>query len=181
VILLQVVVPSVKVNVTPALAATPVTNPAFVTVAFVASLLAHVPPLVGVTFMVQPIHKPADGVLTTGNTFITTELVVLLRVVVLSVKVNVTPTLAATPVTNPAFVTVAFVASLLTHVPPLFGVRFMVLPIHKPADGVLTTGNSFIVGSSASLSQPVIVTNTIPIMSNDFINLFFIIFLLFCF
>jgi hypothetical protein len=76
-VLLQFVVPSVNVKVALPVAI-PVTNPAFVTLALVGSLLTQVPPNVGDKVSVPPIHKLADGILTTGNAFIVTLAVVVL-------------------------------------------------------------------------------------------------------
>ena len=51
---------------------------------------------------------------------------------------------AATPVTNPASVTVAFVASLLVHVPPVVGDKVIVLPT-QTEDPALTDGKALTV------------------------------------
>ena len=51
---------------------------------------------------------------------------------------------AATPVTSPALVTVALVASLLIHVPPVVGDKVIVLPMHTD-DPALTTGKALTV------------------------------------
>ena len=51
---------------------------------------------------------------------------------------------AATPVTNPASVTVAFVASLLVHVPPVVGDKVIVLPMQTD-DPALTAGSALTV------------------------------------
>ena len=119
VVALQLVVASVKVKV--ALPpATPVTTPVLVTVAFVVSLLDHVPPVVGDNVIVLPTQTEAAPVLTTGKALMVTEVVVALQVVAASVKVKVALP-PATPVTTPALVTVAFVVSLLDHVPPVVG------------------------------------------------------------
>src|SRR5258707_1039088 len=64
--LLQVVAVLVKVKVTLP-AATPVTTPALVTVATEELLLTHVPPLVGLNVIAEPIHKLDDGTLTVGS------------------------------------------------------------------------------------------------------------------
>ena len=61
VVLLQPVVPSVKVKVTLP-AETPVTTPALVTVAMAGLLLTHVPPAAGVTLVVKPTHTEAGAV-----------------------------------------------------------------------------------------------------------------------
>jgi hypothetical protein len=67
VVLLQFVVPSVKVNVTVP-ADTPVITPALVTVAMALSLLTHVPPEVGDNVAVLPTHTDA-GEVTRGGEF----------------------------------------------------------------------------------------------------------------
>ena len=51
---------------------------------------------------------------------------------------------AETPVTKPALETVAFVASLLIHVPPVVGDKVIVLPMHTD-DPALTTGKALTV------------------------------------
>ena len=58
-------------------------------------------------------------------------------------KVNVTLPVA-TPVTSPALVTVAFVASLLVQVPPVVGDNVIVLPT-QTEDPALTTGSALTV------------------------------------
>ena len=68
-------------------------------------------------------------------------------------KVNVTLP-AATPVTNPALVTVAFVASLLVQVPPVVGDSVIVLPTQTD-DPALTTGKELTVTDEVVLLQPV--------------------------
>jgi len=138
VVLLQFVVPSVKVNVTLP-GATAVMTPAFVTVAIVLSLLIHVPPVVGDKVAVPP-TQIAAGAVTTGNASTVTAVVVLLQFVVPSVKVNVTLP-GATAVTTPALVTVAMVLSLLIHVPPVVGERVAVAPTQIAA-GAVTTGKA---------------------------------------
>jgi hypothetical protein len=138
VVLLQPVAVSVKVNVTLP-AAAPVTNPALVTVAIVLSLLAQVPPVVGLKVKVDPAQSVGEGVLTIGNALTVTDEVVLLQPVAVSVKVNVTAPIDI-PVTRPAFVTVAMVLSLLTQVPPEEGLKVKVAPMQSVGDGVVTTG-----------------------------------------
>ena len=51
---------------------------------------------------------------------------------------------AATPVTNPALVTVALVGSLLVQVPPVVGDNVIVFPIQTD-DPALTTGKALTV------------------------------------
>src|SRR5436190_535369 len=152
VVLLQFVVASVKVNVTfPA--ATPVTKPALVMVAVDGSLLTKVPPVAGVKLIVLPTHTNV-GPPNVGNAFTVTEEVVLLQFVVASVKVNVTLP-AATPVTKPALVMVAVDGSLLTQVPPVAGVKLIVLPTHTNV-GPPTVGNAFTVTEEVVLLQFVV-------------------------
>src|SRR5678810_1380165 len=132
-------------------AATPVTKPALVIVAFVGSLLVHVPPLDGVNVIVLPTHTDV-GPPSTGNAFTVTADVVLLQLVVPSVNVNVTLP-AAIPVTTPALSIVAFVGSLLTQAPPLDGVNVIVLPTHT-AVGPPNTGNAFTVVVDDASAHP---------------------------
>jgi hypothetical protein len=155
VVLLQPVAVSVNVNVTVP-ANTPVTKPAFVTVATVLSLLTQVPPVDGVKFMVAPTHNVVDGALTVGCCIVT-EAVVLLHPVVPSVKVKVAVP-ADTPVTTPVFVTVASVLSLLIQVPPVEGLKLSVAATQSVADGALTMGSALIVRDDVVLLQPVSVS-----------------------
>jgi hypothetical protein len=131
-------------------AASPVTRPAFVTDATVGLLLAQVPPLVGLSVIVNPTHKLEDDVLTVGFALTVTAVVVLLQVVVASVNVKVTLPVAM-PVTTPAFVTDATAGLLLAHVPPLVGLNVIVDPIHKREDGMLTVGFGFTLIAPESL------------------------------
>jgi hypothetical protein len=151
---------SVKVNVTVP-AETPVAMfPA--TVALAGALLTHVPPVEGVKVSVAPTHNvvAVDGV-TTGFAFTVTADVVFLHPVLVWVNVNVTLP-AATPVTTPAFVTVANAVLLLAHVPPVVGVGIIVLPAHIDDAGALTVGRGFTVTFvvPAALVQPFTVTVT---------------------
>ena len=61
---------------------------------------------------------------------------------------------AATPVTSPALVTVALVASLLVQVPPVVGDSAMVPPMQTD-DPALTTGKALTVTDEVVLLQPV--------------------------
>ena len=130
-----------KVNVTLP-AATPVTNPASVTVALVGSLLVQAPPVVGDKVIVLPTQTD-DPALTAGSALTVSDEVVLLQPVEVWVKVKVTLPVA-TPVTRPALVTVAFVASLLVQVPPVVGDKVMVLPTQTD-DPALTAGSALTV------------------------------------
>ena len=68
-------------------------------------------------------------------------------------KVNVTLP-AATPVTNPALLTVPLVASLLVQAPPVVGDKVIVLPT-QTEDPALTTGKALTVTDEVVLLQPV--------------------------
>ena len=149
VVLLQLVVPSVKVKVTLP-APTPVITPALVTVATEVLLLVQVPPEVGDNVAVPPTHK-AEGAVTTGKELTMTEEVVLLQLVVPSVKVKVTLP-APTPVITPALVTVATEVLLLVQVPPDVGDNVAVLPTHK-AEGAVAAGKAFTVTVEVVLLQ----------------------------
>ena len=61
---------------------------------------------------------------------------------------------AATPVTNPALVIVAFVGSLLIQVPPVVGDNVIVLPT-QTEDPALTDGKALTVIDEVVLLQPV--------------------------
>jgi hypothetical protein len=138
VVLLQPVAEEVKVNV--ALPeATPVTTPKLLIVAFVISLLVQVPPVIGDKVMLLPTQTDAPAE-TIGNAFIITSEVELLQPVATSVKVNITEP-AAIPEMTPALVAVAFVGSLLVHVPPVVGESVAVEPTQR-AEGEVTTGNA---------------------------------------
>lgn len=131
----------VKVKVTEP-AATPVTTPAFVTVATAVLLLTQVPPVVGESVEVDPIHIVVDPVmLTVGFTIVViADVGSEIQPVVVFVKVNVAVP-GATPVTTPALVTVANAVLLLTHVPPVVGERVVVDPTHTAeAPVILTVG-----------------------------------------
>lgn len=118
----------VNVNVTePAL--TPVTTPAFVTVAMAGLLLTHVPPVVGESVVVDPSQIEFEPVILTVGLGFTVTTFVLFEVhpveVWVKLKVAVPP---PTPVTTPALFTVATEGLLLTHVPPVVGLRVVVVP-----------------------------------------------------
>lgn len=138
VVLLQLVVPSVKVKVTLP-ADTPVITPALSTIAIAGLLLTHVPPAVEDKVPALPTHTDA-GAVTTGKSFTVTADVVLLQFDNPSVKVKVTLP-ADTPVTTPALSTVAIAGLLLTHVPPVVGNIVSVLPLQTDVPA-LTVGNA---------------------------------------
>ena len=152
VVLLQLVVPSVKVNVTLP-GAMPVTTPALVTDAMVLSLLVHVPPAVGDNDAVAPTQMEV-GAVKTGKAYTTTAVVELLQLVVPSVKVNVTLP-GAMPVMTPALVTDAMVLSLLVHVPPVVGDNDIVAPTQMEA-GAITTGNPLTITAVVVVLQLVV-------------------------
>jgi len=131
-------------------------------VAIAGLLLTHVPPAPGLAVIVEPMHKAANGVLTTGSAFTVSVDVVLLQPVVAFVKVNVTVP-AVSPVINPALVMVATVGLLLTQVPPDTGLAVITEPIHNVAEGVLTTGRAFTVTLDVALLQPVAVSVNVNI------------------
>ena len=132
VVLMHPVVVLVKVRVTePAL--TPETTPALVTEAMALLLLAHVPPVAGVTLALEPaqteVAPPSVG------PAVTLAAIVFVQPVVVLVNVRVAEP-AATPETTPALVTVAMELLLLTHVPPVAGVTLAVPPAQRLSDGV---------------------------------------------
>jgi hypothetical protein len=141
VVLLQLVVPSMKVKVTLPVA-TPRMTPALVTVAIALLLLVHVPPVVGDKVAAAPTQIEA-GAVKTGRAFTVTAVVVLLQLVVASVKVKVTLPVAM-PVITPALVTVAIPLSLLVQVPPAVGDIVALLPTQRDA-GAETVGSGFTV------------------------------------
>ncbi len=149
----------VKVNVAVP-AAIPVTNPTFVTVATDVLLLTHVPPVVGDNVVVAPTHTEDEPVILTVGLAITVIALVGFDVqpVDVFVKVKVTEP-AATPVTTPAFVTVATAVLLLSQVPPVVGDKVVVAPTHTEVDPViLTVGLTIVVMADVgSETHPVVV------------------------
>jgi hypothetical protein len=138
---------------------TPETTPAFVTVAMEGSLLAQVPPVVGDKVEVLPTQiLLAPVMLTTGEAFTVTGAVGAdwqPVAVLVNVKVAVP---AATPVTNPLFVTVATPGSLLIQI-PFVGERVVVAPIQTLVGPVMLTvgvGLTVIAGVGADI-HPVLV------------------------
>ena len=133
---------------------TPVITPALVTVALALLLLVQVPPVVGDSVAVLPIHTVA-GAVTTGNAFTVTADVVLLQPVEVCVKVKVAVP-PDTPVTTPALVTVATELLLLAQVPPVVGDSVLVKPAHiVELPVMLTVGNAFTVTVAVVLVHPV--------------------------
>jgi hypothetical protein len=153
VVLLQDV--AVKVNVNDAVPAeTPVTIPAFVTVATAALLLAQVPPVMGDKVIVLPTQTDA-GALTTGSALTVTGVVVALQEVTALVKIKVAVP-AETPLTSPALVTVATAALVLAQVPPVMGDKVVVLPTQTEA-GAVTTGKVLTVTEAVVALHPLAV------------------------
>lgn len=123
---------------------TPVTTPAFVTVAIPGLLLAQVPPVAGDKVVVVPTQMvPAPAMLTTGKAMTVTAAVVAEQLgAMLLVKVKVAVP-ADTPVTTPPLVTVAMEGSLLVQVPPDDGDKVVVMPTQTElAPTILTTGKA---------------------------------------
>lgn len=108
---------------------TPVTTPAFVTVATLAFVLTQVPPVVGDKVVVKTTHTLVFPViLTTGIAFTVTAAVgAEIQPVAVLVKVKVAVP-AATPVTTPLLETVATAGLLLVQVPPDEGDKPVVTP-----------------------------------------------------
>jgi hypothetical protein len=139
-----------------------VITPAFVIVATDVLLLVHVPPVVGLMVVVPPIHKlvlaPVILVVGLAPTVIT-EVASLGHPVLVCVNVKVAVPVD-TPVTTPAFVTVATALLLLVHVPPVVGLKVVVLPKHIEVPPVtLTVGFALTVnGAVATDVHPVLVS-----------------------
>ena len=126
---------------------TPVTTPALVTVAMPVLLLVQVPPVVGDKVVLAPTHMVLGPViLTVGFGFtVITLLGNELQLVAALVKVKVTAPLA-NPVTIPKLLMFAILELLLVQVPPMVGLKDVVLPTHMVLDPVrLITGLSFTV------------------------------------
>src|SRR5690554_6449318 len=164
------VVPSVKVTETVP-SETPVSNPVLSTVAFVGSLLAHVPPELGDKLNVSPTHISAPVgkvIIGLGFTIILPAAFVFEHPVVPSVKVTETVP-SEIPVSNPALSTVAFVGSLLAHVPPELGDKLNVSPTHISAPVgkvIIGLGFTIILPAAFVFEHPVVpsvkVTETVP-------------------
>jgi hypothetical protein len=121
----------VNVNVTvPPL--TPVTIPPLVTVATIVLLLAHVPPVVGFSVVVDPSQIVLPPVILTVGFALTVngDVANELHPVLVSVYVKVAVP-AATAVINPALVIVATPVLLLTQVPNVVGLIVVVPPIQS--------------------------------------------------
>lgn len=128
-------------------AETPVTTPAFVTVATAGLLLVQVPPVVGETPDIAPIQILVRPVMFTEGVglTVTTPVGAETQPVTELVKVNVAAP-AEMPVTTPALVTVATAGSLLVQLPPVVGDKLVVAPIQMLLEPVmLTTGKAFTV------------------------------------
>ena len=110
---------------------TPVTVPKFETVATAGLELVHVPPVDGETEEEEFMQIGFDPVTVTTGLLLTIIGVDAKEEhpVEVWVKVNVAAP-PDTPVTLPAFVIVAAAGLLLDHVPPVFGSKEVVLPMH---------------------------------------------------
>jgi hypothetical protein len=163
VVLLQPVVVEVKVNVALPID-TPVTNPAFVTVATPGLLLTQVPPFVGDKLVVPlPQIEVTPVIVTAGRTLTWIDPVVLVHPVEERVKVNVAGPVAKA-VTNPPFVTDAIAGLLLTQVPPVDGDNVPFPQMEVPPVSVATGESRTVRGSVVLLHPPeaVKVKVTIP-------------------
>jgi hypothetical protein len=143
-------------------AATAVINPALVIVATDVLLLTQVPNVVGLTVVVPPIHSEVlDPVIFVVGRALTVTVFVASdgHNVVLFVKVNVAVP-PFTPVTTPAFVTVATAVLLLTHVPPVVGLKEVVDPTHIVLAPVMfTEGLALTVNGDVAIElHPVLVS-----------------------
>jgi uncharacterized protein (DUF362 family) len=127
----QSVVLLVNVNVTvPPL--TPVTTPPLVTVATAVLLLVHVPPVVGLSVVVDPSHMVLAPVILTIGFTLTVNGAVATEVHPLLVKVYVNVAVPAeTAVIKPALVIVATAVLLLVHEPKVVGLTVVVPLIHN--------------------------------------------------
>jgi hypothetical protein len=124
-------VPFVNVNVAVP-PPTPVTTPAFVTVAIALLLLAHVPPVLGLSVVVDPSHMVLAPVILTVGFTLTVNGAVATEVHPLLVNVYVNVAVPAdTAVIKPALLIVATDVLLLTHVPSVIGLTVVVPPIHN--------------------------------------------------
>jgi hypothetical protein len=136
------------------------TKPALVTVATAELLLAHVPPELGLNVVVAPAHRvDAPLILTVGFALtVTVEETSEAHPVLVCVNVNVAVP-DPTPVTTPALDTVATAVLLLAHVPPVVGLKVVVLPTHIVLAPLITTiGFAFTVnGAVASEAHAVLV------------------------
>jgi hypothetical protein len=120
--------PLLLVNVNVAVPAPmPVTKPAFVTDATAVLLLVHVPPVLGLNWVVDNLHiafGPSMETVGFASTM-TTGLGFDTQLVVLLVYIN-DDVPADKPVTKPPFVTDAIDGLVLIHVPPVVGLNVVV-------------------------------------------------------
>jgi len=122
---------------------TMVTTPPAVTVATDGLVLTQVPPEVGVNVNVPSTQTAALETVTTGNGFtVTDEVVALQELVLVNVKLT-EPEL--TRVTTPPAVTVATDGLVLTHVPPVVGVKVILPLIQTDVLETVTTGKGLTV------------------------------------
>ena len=137
-------------------AETPVTKPALETVAFVASLLIHVPPVVGDKVIVLPMHTD-DPALTTGKAL--TVIVAVAEHPELLVKV-ITLVPAEPAVTRPVLLTVATPVEADTH-----GFEFAAVP--DPVSWVVNPAQTesvpVIVGSALTVTGEVVLLQPVEV------------------
>ena len=110
----------------------PVTTPLLLIVATLGFVLAHVPPVDGESAVLPPIQiEFRPFIVTTGFAYTAIGAVLAdMQPVEMFVNLNVACP-AANAVTTPAFVIVAMVGLLLTHVPPTVGEKDVVEPIQS--------------------------------------------------
>ncbi len=127
----QLVALSVNTNVAVP-GAIPVTTPELVTVAILLLLDTQVPPLVGDKVVDKPRQTEVAPVILTIGFSLTITLFVAFETQPLEVCVNVKVAMPLDkPVTKPELSTPATAGLLDVHMPPLDGVRFVVVPIHR--------------------------------------------------
>lgn len=152
---LQPVAVSVNVNVADP-TAIPVTNPELLTVAIEGLLLAHVPPVLGESWVVNPAQISSEPVIDTIGLVVTVMVRVLVQPVPDSVNV-MTEVPAETPVTVLPL-TVATPGVPLDQVPPEDGDKLVVEPIQMVDEPAITVGRGLTDILPVVLEQPVAVS-----------------------
>jgi hypothetical protein len=107
----------------------------------------QVPPVPGVSTVVDPSHIVVDPVILATGFALTVKILVGNEIQLVEVCVNVNVAVPAEwPVTIPALVTVAMPVLLLVQVPPVVGERVLTVPSQMEEPPViLTTGNALMV------------------------------------
>lgn len=123
---------------------TPVTTPEVPTVARAVLLLLHVPPPPSESVMLAPTQTLLGPVIAEGSGLTVSTLVAIQPVPEVKVIIVVP---RATPDTSPVPASiVATLVVVLAHVPPpLASLRFVMLPIHTPAEPEIAAGSGFTV------------------------------------